>query len=194
MAKSSTDGTPVPFIRDFGNIPALTWEGKAFNVENPTLATGITGQTSLALTLATLHFHNNGAKAMVPLWLNFTQTGSVAGGRIEVVIYAFDVDQFTSGTACEVNCTNRQKKSGSQVTVDHTSTIPSITPAGNNVELYSTEVFQTVSAVSNGEPTNFLPSPGCWVIAPLGGLAIYTNAASTGPTWHFDCGWAELEV
>ncbi len=194
MAKSSTDSTPLPLIRDFGNIAALAWEGKVFNTENPTLATGVTGQTSLALTLATIQLRNLGSKAMVPLWLKFAQAGSVAGGRIEVVVYALDNDQFTSGTALEVNCTNRQKASPSQVSAWHTATIPALT-ADNAVELYSTDIFMTV-LLNNADNNLDLVGgrPGCWVINPGGGLVIYTNAASTGPTWHFDLGWAELEV
>ena len=127
MAKSSSDKTPLPLIRDFGNIPALVWEGKVFNTENPTLATGVTGQVSLALTLATIQLRNLGTKAMIPLWLNFTQTGSVAGGRIEIVVFALDNDQFTSGTALEINCTNRQKALPSQVKGFHTVSVGMVT-------------------------------------------------------------------
>ncbi len=93
MSLSSSDNPRVPFVRDFGSIAALAWEGKVFNTTNPVLATGVTGQTSLALTLATVLLRNKGAKAMVPLWARFVQTGSVAGGRIEVVSYAIDSDQ-----------------------------------------------------------------------------------------------------
>ncbi len=193
MAKSSSDKTPLPLIRDFGNIAALVWEGQVFNTCNPVLGTGITGQTSLALTLSTVQLRNLGSKAMVPLWARFVQVGSIANARIHVVSYAYDNDQYTSGTALEINCTNRQKASASQVQGAHTATIPALT-VGNAVEMSSGEIFKSVTTVNTGDFHELLEAPGAFVINPGGAWSIYTWCGTTGPTWLFNIGWAEIEV
>lgn len=194
MAQSSTrDKNPLPLVRDYSLAQSMIWEGKAFHVANVTMLTGITGQTSHALTLATVYLGNRGSKKMVPLWARFSQSGTVAGGRIQYGIKMADVDQYTSGTALTVEALNRQVVGGSQVTAAHTATIPAFT-AGNATNLAAGEIFQTVTANSEGAYQDILPFPGCCVVNPNGALYIYTNAATTGPTWQFDVAWAEMDV
>ncbi len=194
MGASSRGKIITPLVRDLGSIAALNWEGKVFNACNPVLGTGVVGQTSLALTLATVYFQNRGAKAMVPLWMRFTQEGTVANGRIEYVVYALDADQFTSGTALEIQCMNRALGGSSQVLGHHTATIPAIAPAGNAVEVTHGELDQTVTDPNAEDASNFLPAPGSVIVKPFGGLAIYTQRETTAPAWLWDIGWAELEV
>lgn len=194
MGASSRGKVITPLVRDLGSIAALNWEGKVFNTTNPTLGTGVTGQTSLALTLATIYLQNKGAKVMVPLWLRFTQEGTVANGRIEYTVMALDVDQFTSGTALDINSMNRHLGGSSQVLGHHTATLPAIAPAGNAVKVTHGELDQTVIDPNANDNHEFLPVPGSIIVAPGGGLAIFTTRETTAPTWLFDIGWAELEV
>ena len=194
MAQSTTqDKNPLPLVRDYSLAHSMIWEGKAFHVANPTMLTGVTGQTSHALTLATVYLGNRGSKKMVPLWARFSQSGTVAGGRIQYGIKQADTDQYTSGTALTVEALNRQFRGGSQVIAAHTATIPAFT-AGNALNVAAGELFMTVLVNNAADPIDMLPFPGCCVVNPGGALYIYTNAATTGPTWQFDVAWAELEV
>ena len=193
MAKSSVDKSPLPLVRDFSLAQTMIYEGKAFHVANPTMLTGVTGQTSHALTLATLYLGNRGSRQMVPLWARFSQSGTVAGGRIQWGIKIADTDQFTSGTALTVEPLNADLGGGSQAVGQHTATIPAFT-AGNARNLAAGELFMTVLLNNAADPLEMLPFPGCCVINPGGAMYIYTNAATTGPTWQFDVAWAELEV
>ena len=194
MAQSSTqDKNPLPLVRNYSDAQSLIWEGKAFHVANPTAQTVVVGQTSHALTLATIYLGNRGSKKMVPLWARFAQGGTVAGGLIFWTVKMADTDQFTSGTALTVLPLNRHYRAGSQVTATHTATIPAFT-AGNATTLAGGAVFQTVSAANAGDPTEMFPFPGCSVVNPGGALYIYTNAATTGPGWEFDVAWAEVDV
>ena len=193
MAKSSVDKSPLPLIRDFSLAQTMIYEGKAYHVANPTMLTGVTGQTSHALTLATIYLGNRGSRQMVPLWARFSQSGTVAGGRIQWGIKIADTDQFTSGTALTVEPLNADLGGGSQAVGQHTATIPAFT-AGNARNLAAGELFMTVLLNNAADPLEMLPFPGCCVINPGGAMYIYTNAAITGPTWQFDVAWAELEV
>ena len=193
MAASSNDKNPLPLIRDYSLAQTLIHEGKAFHVANPTMLTGVTGQTSHALTLATIYLGNRGSKQLVPLWARFSQSGTVAGGRIQTGIKIADTDQFTSGTALTVEPLNADIGGGSQVVGYHTATIPAFT-AGNARNLTARELFMTVLLDNAHDPADLIPFPGCCVVNPGGALYIYTNAATTGPTWQFDVAWAELEV
>lgn len=193
MAKSSVDKSPLPLIRDFSLAQTMVYEGKAYHVANPTMLTGVTGQTSHALTLATIYIGNRGSRQMIPLWARFSQSGTVAGGRIQWGMKIADTDQFTSGTALTVEPLNADLGGGSQAVGYHTATIPAFT-AGNARNLAAGELFMTVLLNNAADPLDMLPFPGCCVINPGGALYIYSNAATTGPTWQYDVAWAELEV
>lgn len=194
MAQSSVqDKNPLPLVRDYSLAQSLIWEGKAFHVSNVTAQTIIVGQTSVALTLATVYLGNRGSKKMVPLWAKFAQGGTVAGGRIFWNVKTADTDQYTSGTALTVNALNRHYRAGSQVTAAHTATIPTFT-AGNALTLSSGSAFQSVTVANAGDPLDMFPFPGCCVVNPGGALYLYSNADTTGPGWEFDIAWAELEV
>lgn len=194
MAQSSTqDKSPIALVRDMSLAQTLIAEGKAFHVSNPTAQTAVVGQTSHALTLATIYLGNRGAKAMVPLWARFSQVGTVAGARIFTSIKYARVDQFTSGTANTVEPLNGRTGLQSQVTAAHTATIPTFT-AGNAMNLGGLGIFQSVSAVVTSDVHELLPFPGCIVVNPGGALYIYTNAGTTGPGWEYDVAWAEIEV
>ena len=192
MAKSSLDKLPVPLIRNYDDILSLAGEGKVFHVNNPTIGTGVTGQTSYAATLSTLTFRNTSSnKIMVPLYAKLSQTGSVAGGIITIHVSTLEVGQFTSGTALTVYNANQQVTSSPSVLAYHTATLPTFT-TGNQRLVHTETIFQTVTA-ANRTPVVF-PAPGFAQVRPGGQLDIYTLAATTGPTWMFNIAWAELEV
>ena len=194
MARSSVDKVPIPLVRDFGDILGANWEGKVFHVNNPTIGTGVTGQTSYAATLSTFTFRNVSAnRVMVPLYCLLYQTGSVAGGRISIHVSTLETGQFTSATALTAYNSNQQSGNGPTVLAYHTATLPAFT-TGNQRLVNTLDCFQTVSATNDNNPINAFPAPGFVGVRPGGQLDIFTLAASTGPTWFFNIAWAELEV
>ena len=193
MARSSSDKVPVPLLRDLGDIMGATWEGKVFHVNNPTIGTGVTGQTSYAATLSTLTFRNvSQNKVMVPLYCKLYQTGSVAGGIITAHVSTLETGQFTSATALTAYNANQQVLTAPTVLAYHTATLPTFT-TGNQRLVHSMTTFQTVTAL-NSDPMEVFPTPGFCAVRPGGQLDVYTWATITGPTWNFNASWAELEV
>lgn len=193
MAKSSVDKTPLPLIRNYGDIASLVFEGKVYHVTNPTVGTAVVGQTSYAATLATFTFRNLGARLMVPLYADLVQSGTVAGGRIIFNVQVLETDQFTSATALTVKNSNWRYGDASGVLAYHTATIPTLT-TGNARLVYSGEVFQTLTAANADNTLNVFKYPGFVAVRPNGALNVYTNAGTTGPGWSFNIAWAELDV
>lgn len=192
MAKSSLDKIPVPLVRNFDDLLSANWEGKLFHVNNPTIGTGVTGQTSYAATLSTLTFRNvSSNKIMVPMYARLYQTGTVGGSIITIHVSTLETGQFTSGTALTVYNSNQNKQDAPAVLAYHTATLPTFT-TGNQRLVQTETIFQTVTA-ANSLPVVF-PSPGFVQVRPGGQLDIYTLATTTGPTWFFNVSWAELEV
>ena len=193
MAASSVDKTPVALVRNYNDVAALVLQGKAFVITNPTIDTGVVGQTSYAATLATFALRNLGSKVMVPLYCLLSQTGTVGGGRISCHTVALRDDQYTSGTAVTPVNLNSSSGDGSTVLASHTATIPTIT-TGNSAQVATIDIFQTVSAAGENNPTNAWPFPGFVAVRAGGSLLVYTDATITGPAWFFNIAWAELEV
>ena len=193
MAASSIEKTPIALVRNYNDVLGLSLQGNVFGVTNPTVDTGVTGQTSYAATLATLSLRNLGSKIMVPLYCLMSQTGTVAGGRISVHSQTLDTDQFTSGTEITVRNRNGYKGAAPTVRAYHTATLPTFT-TGNATAVATLDVFQTVSAVSTSDPVDVWPFPGFVAVKPNGALHVYTDATITGPTWFFNIAWAEIEV
>ena len=196
MARLSSDKQPVPYLRDYNKIRNLMFDGKVFGVTNPTIGTGITGQTGTTYTSisTTFTFRNVGSKVMVPVVGLLAQTGTVADIRITVHVSTLNTGQFTSSVAA-LTAYNRNQNSGAQATVaaHHTGTLPQDT-TGNRTLRHTMSIFQTVTADNAGTPVSIFPYPGFTMVRPGGQLDIYTLGSSSAPTWFFDIQWAELDI
>ena len=192
MARQSNDKSPLPVLREYNAISALVEEGKVFHVSNVAVGTEIVGQTSYVATATTFSLRNLGAKLMVPLWARLVQADAVAGGRIIVHTQVLETDQFTSGTALPIMNSNWRNRDASGALAFHTATLPTFT-TGNARLVQTGEYFQTVSAANNDNIINAFTAPGFVGVRPNGALHIYTWAGTTGPSWSFDIGWAEVE-
>ena len=193
MAQMSRDTSPLPILRDSGDIASLVEEGKCFHIVNETVGTELVGQTAYVATAATFSLRNLGSKLMIPLWARLHQADAVAGGRIIVHAQVLEADQApTTITAATVRNLNWWKKDASDVLAGTTVTLPTFT-TGNARLVWTGEFFQTVSAANNDQIINVFPRPGFVAVRPLGALHIYTWAGTTGPSWSYDIAWAELE-
>ena len=196
MARLSSDKLPVPYLRDQNKIRNMVFDGKVFGVTNPTIGTGITGQTGTTYTAisSTFTFRNLGNKVMVPLIGLLTQTGVVADIRVSIHVSTQNSGNFTSGTA--LTAYNRNQNSGTQPTVApfHTATNPQDL-TGNRLLNHTMSIFQTVTADTPGSvPMSIFPYPGFTMVRPGGQLDIYSLGSSSAPVWFFDIQWAELDI
>ena len=191
MAKSSQDR--LALVRDYGSVAALVQNGVVFLINNPTIDTGVTGQTSYVATTPTFTLRNVGPRMLVPLYAQLYQTGTVAGATIFVNVSTLETGQFTSGTQMTPVNANQHVSQGATVLAYHTSTLPAFT-TGNQRFIAGARLTQTVTAYQEYYPFEAFPTPGFCAVAPGGQLDLYTYAATTGPTWNFNIMWAELET
>ena len=167
-------------------------EGRKFYASDADQNDRVTGQTSFANTTPTFLLQNpgNSGVVVIPLFFVLNQTGSVAGGDVDIITELdFDRNTAASGTSETVKNARfgyaRANKAllwsgataaaGYGVRVDGITTGPDISPAEGALQQY----IWTPTSVMD------LMDPGTC-------LKVFTFAASTGPTWYWSFAWAEV--
>jgi len=164
--------------------------GKIFYANHQTPATGITGQTSWVGTTPTfLIYGTNVASRGVLKRMTLSQSGTVAGGAISIVIAVDSRSRFDAGGTAivPVNANiNYSNASGytflynatalaATATVRYIQEITIAASVGSVFALDFTEAYE-----ENGIP---FAAAGTTIGAYTGSLLVYTSAATTGPTW-----------
>lgn len=177
----------APVAADF--LWQLGAEGKLFIASDADQNDLVTGQTSFADTTPTFLIDVPAGKVVVPLFLNLSQTGSVAGGDINVIIEIDSKKRYaSSGTSEKVFNSRLTGKPGSVVYSGATA------GAGYGVRIYGVTLAPDVSPAEGPvqgplwrpEIPYFLQGPASFLV--------YTYAASTGPTWLWNLGFAEFDT
>jgi len=130
-----------------------------------------------------------GAVAL-PLFLNLVQTGTVAGGDIDLIIEIDKVKRYSTGG------TSEKIYSPMAVGIGPLSkfyTLPTAV-AGYGVRLVGVDIAADVSPAEGAiqgpfwkpEMPYFLPGPASFLV--------FTNAGTTGPSWFWSFGWAEFRT
>lgn len=145
----------------------------------------VTGQTSFANTTPTFQLDVPGGRVAMPLYLDLSQTGSVAGGAIDVIIEVDSVLRYASGGTKEKAVNSAGRESSCVLRSGATAV------AGYGMNLLRATIGQDVSPAEGAVQ-------GPWwrpaVPIPLRGPAswnIFTYAGTTGPTWFWSAGWIE---
>ena len=167
-------------------------EGRKFYASDADQNDRVTGQTSFANTTPTFLLQNpgNSGVVVIPLFFVLNQTGSVAGGDVDIITELdFDRNTAASGTSETVrnarfgyNRTNKAllwstptAAAGYGVRLDGITTGPDISPAEGALQQY----IWTPTSVMD------LMDPGTC-------LKVFTFAAATGPTFYWTFAWAEV--
>lgn len=181
------DGTGVS--ADF--LWRVASEGRLFIGSDADQNDAVTGQTSFANTTPTFLLDVPVGRIVVPLSANLSQSGSVAGGAVDVIIEIDDVTRYASGGAAEtVYNPSKRNKMESKCSLYSGATAK----AGYGVRVWGATTGQDVSPAEGAvqgpfwrpEIPLFLEGPASWLI--------YTYAGTTGPTWLWDMKWAEFRT
>ena len=146
----------------------------------------MTGQITLANTTPTFLLSVPAGVLAVPLFLNLVQTGTVAGGDIDVIIEIDNIDRFSTGGTIELlyNPSLTNRISGCTFRTGATA-LAGFGATCNRYDL-AADVSPAEGAVQGPfwkpEVPYLLEGPASWLI--------YTNAATTGPTWWWNAGFA----
>lgn len=175
-------GTPVGTI-DF--LWKASYEGKVFIAGDADQNDTVTGQTSFANTTPTFCLDVPADINAIPLFVNLVQTGTVAGGDIELLIEIDRVKRFSSGTAETVfNSAFKTPKCGMY------STVTAV--AGYGMNLLNLDLAPDVSPAEGAVQGPFWTPPYPVILKGPASLLIYATAGVTAPTLFWNIGWIEL--
>lgn len=187
----------VPLGADFAWKLAL--DGRVFVASDADQNDRVTGQTSFADTTPTFLLHNPATSGIVcvPFYYQLVQTGTVAGGDIGIETEVRSPSAYaSSGTsegvssaffgranvpgfsAAPVNLcllySGATASSGAGRVMGHATLAADVSPAEGVINVYE------------------WTAPSGLLLGPNSSLGVYTYAATTGPTWGWHFGWAEL--
>lgn len=184
--------------RGLSNIPEhLATLGRVFYASDADQNDVVTGQTSFANTTPTFLLDVPTGQTAIPLMVNLYQTGTVAGGAIDIILEIDNADRYnTGGTSETVLCS---RTTGG----DLGGTLPTglalysgaTANAGYGIRLDAATIAQDVDpAVTETAQRKYLWTPHAgldYVVGP-GAFAVYTYAGTTGPTWFWTIKFAVI--
>jgi len=173
------------FQRESGFIAAANARRFAWSHQTP--GTRVTGQTSFVATTPTFLLANSAAtKCVILRSLCLTQAGSVAGGDISITVAIDSAYRWsTGGTAVVPANTSCDTATASGLTKAVTN--PTATAAGAGTRYLGTKVVPA----EIGRTTTLEFRDGV-IMRATGSIAVYTWAATTGPSWEFAGDWEEF--
>lgn len=171
-------------------VQALGLEGRIFYSSDADQNDYVTGQTSFANTTPTFLLRVPSGTTAIPLAVRLRQAGTVAGGQIDVIIEIDNADRYSSGGTSETVLSSR---TDNPVTNNCTLYSGATAAAGYGVRIFGlvgleqdvTPLYPELSGVDwIGDGSDYLVGPAAF--------AVYTYAATTGPTWSWAVKWAEI--
>lgn len=171
-------------------ISYLSLTGKTFTASPSTTSATVTGQTSYVNTTPTFLLDVPAGITAIPLYMGLAQTGTVAGGDINILMGKDKIDRYNTG-GTEASYMNDRSVS-TRTPSCKLYTNPTAV-AGNALRMMGQQIAADVSPAEGvinesvwtpAAKLDFLDGPAAWLV--------YTFAGTTGPTWFWQFGWAEL--
>ena len=167
----------------------LAQQGRVYTASDSAEDQTVTGQTSFANTTPTFLLRVPSGVVAVPLGVDLGQTGSVAGGAVQVVIAQDNQDRYASGgTAETIFQPNRMVDRPPLCALYSGATAT----AGYGVRLWGATIGQDVSPAEGAVPGPFWAPRAPLLLVGPAALLVFTWAGTTGPTWFWTVSWAEL--
>jgi hypothetical protein len=172
----------------------LIGEGKGYVAGDADANDTVTGQTSFATTTPTFLVSVQSGWTCIPLWVDLSQTGGVAGGDIELVIEIDNANRYSSGGTEETRFNLRTDKANSTDSDDI-----AVYSGATATNAFGQRVFSADIAADVSPAEGILPGP-LWVpsvpymlVGPAS-LLVFTSAGTTGPTWLWSIGYLQLRT
>lgn len=185
-ASGTRDG--ALFVADW--LRALAHEGRVFIASDADANDAVLGQTSFADTTPTFLLRVPSGTTAIPIFASLQQSGSVAGGAITVTFEIDNADPYASGGTAETILSTRTDQPFTPGCSLYSN--PTVTTGNYGVQVDNFLVGPDISS-AEGAINRILWTPPApiFLVGPAS-KKIYTYAASTGPTWQWAIGWAEI--
>lgn len=178
----------APVLADY--LWGLAKGGRVYIASDADQDDKVTGQTSFVDTTPTFMLNVPADVVAVPLFLNLSQGGTVAGAAIDVIIELDKVNRYSTGGTPE------KAFSPSRLGVGPRSTLYSgaTAVAGYGIRIWGATIGQDVSPAEGAVQGPFWKPELPYLLHGPAALLIYTYAGTTGPTWFWSIGWAEFDA
>ena len=161
----------------------LTANGRVFYASDADQDDKITGQTSFANTTPTLLLDVPLRTTAIPLMVRLFQTGTVAGGAVDVIIELDNAQRYSSGGTQETILCARTGVSDVPLPVMYSN--PTAT-AGYGVRIFGATLGQDISPAEGAlNEVIWTAAAGLDLLTGPAAMAVYTYAGTTGPTWFW---------
>lgn len=180
--------TPDGSIFAASYLDALAREGRVYIASDADQNDLVTGQTSFANTTPTFLLDVPDETVAIPLFVNLAQTGTVAGAQVEVIIEIDNATRYSSGGTAETVLASRTDDPRSEACTLYSGATAA---AGYGVRVFGVELDQDVTDPTISKQVLWKPEVPMYLVGPAS-FAIYTYAGTTGPTWFWSIGWAEI--
>lgn len=184
-------------------LSMLAAEGHGFYSSDADPNDVVTGQTSFANTSPTFILSNPAGSGVIiiPVMISLTQSGTVAGGDIDVLVELDNTDRFSSGGTAELVFCSRTDSPRGTTAADGTGINKGIlrsgatTSAGVGINVYRQRLGADISPAEGAVQEVFwAPTGSLDFMAPGSSLLVYTYAGTTGPTWLWSFKWLEINT
>lgn len=172
----------------------IAMQGRLFLAGDADQNDRVTGQTSFANTTPTFLLNNPSTSGVIciPAFFHIGQTGTVAGGDINIEV------EVRSPTAYASSGTAEKAISGALGLSDAPTEACVLYTGATASSGYGIAAHGGLTLAADVSPAEgvinlveIIPAVGTWLY-PNSSLQIYTYAASTGPTWRWFAGWYEI--
>lgn len=171
----------------------LAFQGRVFVASDADQNDTVTGQTSFANTTPTFLLNVPTGTTAIPLFVKLAQAGSVAGAAIDIIIEIDDIAAYSSGGTSEtVLCTRTDNPVGNKCALYSGATATA--GYGVNLEYVFAMVQDVAAAVADDykwHQFEWKPPAPIFLVGPAS-LKVFTYAGTTGPSWVWSAGWAEV--
>lgn len=151
----------------------------------------VTGTVSASFTTATTTFLLDvpAGTTAIPLMVNMQQGGTVGGGTVFLYIAVDNVKRYASGGTAEKafnllgNVAKSTLYSGATATTD---------AIHYGARVWGTQIGQDVAPAEGAVQAGMWKPEVPYLLKGPASLLVYSHAATTGPTWVWSIGWAEV--
>lgn len=185
------DSLGVAFSQDISWLLAL--QGRIFIASDADQNDRVTGQTSFANTTPTFLLNNPAASGVIclPMFFQLGQTGTVAGGDINIEVEVVSPTAYASAGSAEkaISAAIGMSNAPTEVCVLYSGATAS---AGYGISVGGVTLAPDVSPAEGVINIFEWQAPAGLILHPNSSLNVFTYAASTGPTWRWHFVWAEI--
>ena len=172
-----------------GLMEYLAFQGRLFIASDGDENDRVTGQTSFAVTTPTFLIDVPSGTTCIPLFVNLTQAGTVAGGDVSIRIAIDNADRYDTGGTSETVYNPRTSSGRANACTLYSGATAT---SGYGIRVFSAVTAADVSPAEAAIQGPYWSAELPYLIEGPGAFLVYTDAAVTGPTWEWSIGWAEV--